>query len=223
MTKRAPSDRAEAHRPTVNHLESSRTWGPRRTALTRAAFVAAPLCMLAYGAIRLSAPDHEPDLAWTSGHLFLMTGVLLFGAVFLGLRRLVEPATTAGRTSANVATGLGLAGTLAVTAQAVIDLVVGFRSADRPEMNRLFEQVQSHPGVMPLVYTVVPMFLYLGLIWIVVQLTVQRRIAAWRPVAVVLGTAVMVASLDLIPLGAVLFCAALSPLARDLPAARRPA
>lgn len=200
---------------------TNRPRGTCWTALTRTAFITAPLCMLAYGAIRLSDPGHGPGLAWTSGHLALIVGVMLFGAVFVGLYRLTESATTAGRLSASAATFLGLAGTLAVVAQAAIDLIVGFRSASRPAMNRLFEQIQSHPGVMPAVYTVGPMLFYVGLVWIVVQLAAQRRISSWRPVMVVIGTATMAASLDLIPLGAVLFCAALSPLARDLAAPGR--
>ncbi|MER5733138.1 hypothetical protein ABT084_33210 [Streptomyces sp. NPDC002138] len=227
MTNRAATHGAATHsadtRTPVGNLPApQRGWGPRRTAFARAAFVAGPLCMGAYGVVRLANPEHRPDLAWTAGHLVMLVGVALFGAVFPGLRRLTEPVTGAARWSARTATALGLAGTLAVIAQAAIDIAVGLRAADRPEMHRLFDQVQSHPGVMPAVYTVVPLFFYVGLIWLVVQLAVQRRIALWRPVAVVLGTAVSAVSLDLIPLGALLFCAALSPLARDLATAVRP-
>ncbi|MET3987523.1 hypothetical protein [Streptomyces sp. PvR034] len=213
------SDRAATHRPhTTNMTGNQGSWSPRRITLTRAAFYAGPLCMLVYGAVRLSAPEHRPDLSWAVGHLAMTLGVVLFGAVFLGLRRLVAPVGAAGRRSAGAATALGLIGVLAVTAQGVIDIVVGLRAADRPAMKELFEQVQSQPGVMPAVYTVGPMLFYVGLVWLVVQLAAARRIAVWRPVAVVLGVAAMAVSLDLIPLGAALFCAALSPLARELTA-----
>ncbi|GGM92524.1 hypothetical protein [Streptomyces fuscichromogenes] len=198
---------------------TNRPWGPRRTAMTRTAFIAAPLCMLAYGAIRLSDPDHGPGPAWTSGHVALITGVLLFGVVLPGLLRLSEPTAGAARLSARTATLLGLVGVAAVTVQGVIDVVVGFRADDRAGMNRLYEEVQSHPGVMPAVYTVGPMLFYVGLLWLVVQLAVQGRIAAWRPVLVTLGIATTAAGLDLIPLSALLFCAALSPLGRDVSAA----
>ncbi|MFJ9740977.1 hypothetical protein [Streptomyces sp. NPDC101166] len=194
--------------------------GTLRTALTRTAFIAAPLCMLAYGTIRLSDPDHGPGLAWTSGHIALIAGVLLFGAIFLGLLRLSEPTTGAARLSARVATLVGLTGTVAVTAQGVIDLVVGFRATDRAGMERLFEDVQSHPGVMPAVYTVGPMLFYVGLLWMVIQLAVQHRISVWRPALVMLGTAAMAASLDLLPLGGLLFAAALSPLGREVTSRR---
>ncbi|MFJ7205090.1 hypothetical protein ACIQWR_16295 [Streptomyces sp. NPDC098789] len=213
------SNRAVTRRPhTANTPSNQHGWGPGRTALTRAAFYAGPLCMLVYGVVRLSAPEHLPDLSWTVGHLAMTLGVVLFAAVFPGLRRLAEPVAGAARWSARTATALGLIGVLAVTAQGVIDIVVGLRAADKPAMKELFEQVQSQPGVMPAVYTVGPMLFYVGLVWLVVQLAATRRIAAWRPVAVVLAVAAMAVSLDLIPLGAALFCAALSPLARELTA-----
>ncbi|MFE2167519.1 hypothetical protein ACFXB3_21040 [Streptomyces sp. NPDC059447] len=187
----------------------------RPAALTRAAFVSAPLCILAYGAIRLGDPGHGPGPAWTVGHIALLAGVLQFALVFPALRRMTGPATAAGRASAGAAALLGLAGTLAVVAQAVIDLVVGLNAADRPEMNRLFDEVQSHPGVLPAVYTVGPMLFYVGLVWLMVQLAVRRRVGAWRPALVVLGTVTMGVSLDLMPLGGLMFAAALYP--RDLP------
>ncbi|MFD7782893.1 hypothetical protein ACFV4Q_07360 [Streptomyces nojiriensis] len=192
----------------------------RRAALTRAAFVSAPLCMLAYGVIRLGDPDHGPGPAWTAGHLFLLAGVLQFALILPALHRLTGPARGAGRLGARAATLLGLTGTLAVAAQASIDLVVGLRAADRPEMARLFEEIQSHPGVLPAVYTVGPMLFYVGLLWLLVHLAVQRRASPWRPVMVVLGTATTAAGLDLLPLGALFFSAALLPLSLPLTAPR---
>ncbi|WP_327413815.1 hypothetical protein [Streptomyces sp. NBC_01233] len=62
------------------------------------------------------------------------------------------------------------------------------------------------------------MLFYVGLVWLLVQLAVQRRISPWRPVMVVLGTAATAVSLDLLPLGALFFAAALFPPTR--PAAR---
>ncbi|MFG2991234.1 hypothetical protein ACGFZK_18445 [Streptomyces sp. NPDC048257] len=188
-----------------------------RATLTRAAFVAAPLCMLAYGTIRLSDPDHGPGPAWTAGHIALLAGVLQFALILPALHRLTGPARGAGRIGAGVATLLGLAGALAVSTQAAIDLAVGFRAADRPEMARLFEEIQSHPGVLPAVYTVGPVLFYVGLLWLLVHLAVQRRVSPWRPVMVLLGTATTAVSLDLLPLGALFFTAALLPRSLPLP------
>ncbi|WP_051781536.1 MULTISPECIES: hypothetical protein [unclassified Streptomyces] len=192
----------------------------RRATLTRAAMIYAPLCMLAYGVIRLGDPDHGPGPAWTAGHLFLLAGVLQFALILPALHRLTGPARGAGRLGASAATLLGLTGTLAVAAQASIDLVVGLRAADRPEMARLFEEIQSHPGVLPAVYTVGPTLFYVGLLWLLVHLAVQRRVSPWRPVMVVLGTATSAVSLDLLPLGALFFTAALLPRALPLTAPR---
>ncbi|MEV7830459.1 hypothetical protein AB0P12_07485 [Streptomyces subrutilus] len=218
MTKRPRDTRRPAHRPThrpTRHPAST------RTALARAAFRAAPLCLLVYGVIRLSDTDRGPDLAWTVGHLFMLSAVLLFAAVLTGLHRLTVPtpatASRAARLGAGAGLSLGLTGALALTVQGVIDLVVGLRAADRPEMQRLFEEVQSHPGVMPAVYTVGPLLFYVGLLWLTVQPALRRRIGAWCPVVLFLGIAAMTVSLDLLPLGALLFGAALAPLARALP------
>lgn len=76
--------------------------------------------MLAYGVIRLSDPDHGPGLTWTSGHIALIAGALLFAAIFLGLLRLSKPTTSAARLSIQAATLLGLVGVVAVTAQGVM-------------------------------------------------------------------------------------------------------
>ncbi|WP_285521265.1 hypothetical protein [Streptomyces lavendulae] len=197
-----------------------RSRGSARTALTRAAFVTAPLLILAYGVIRLTDPDHGPGPVWTTGHLALTAAMLLFVPVFARLWALArQDAGRAGRLSAGTATLLGLAGTLAVTVQACIDLQVGFRAADRPAMERLFEQVQSHPGVVPAVYGVGPLLFYVGLVWILVQLSARRRVGFWSPLAAVAGTAVAAAGgLDLMPLSAALFCASLAPLTRRRPA-----
>ncbi|GLX34067.1 hypothetical protein Sros01_01400 [Streptomyces roseochromogenus] len=179
----------------------------------------APLLILAYGVIRLTAPDHGPGPVWTTGHLALTAAMLLFVPVFARLWALArQDAGRAGRIGAGAATLLGLAGTLAVTVQACIDLQVGFRAADRPAMERLFEQVQSHPGVVPAVYGVGPLLFYVGLVWILVQLSARRRASLWSPLAAVAGTAVAAAGgLDLMPLSAALFCASLAPLARRRP------
>ncbi|KAA2255651.1 hypothetical protein F0L68_28055 [Solihabitans fulvus] len=190
---------------------TSRSLLDPRTAVARTAFVAAPLCMVTYGVIRLTDPSHGPGIAWTAGHLALVVGAALFGVVFLGLHRLAAPTSTAGRLSFGAATAVSLVGALAVAAQGTIDLVVGLRSVDRPAMNQLFHEIQGHPGVTPAVYTVGPMLFYVGLVWLMVQLAARRRISPWRAGAVLLGTVVMALGLNLIPLGAALILVALAP------------
>ncbi|MFJ3840770.1 hypothetical protein ACIPY6_35435 [Streptomyces sp. NPDC090054] len=130
---------------------------------------------------------------------------------------LAEPAKGAARLSARAAASLGLLGVAAVTAQGVIDLVVGLRAQDHAAMKVLFEEIQRYPGVMPVVYTVGPPLFYVGLLWLTIQLAAQRLISAWHPALVFLGTGTMVADLDLLPLGALFFLVALAPLWRTAP------
>lgn len=169
--------------------------------------------MTGYGVIRLTDDVHGPGLAWSLGHLALLAGVLAFVPVFLELRRMVARGRgAAGRRVAGAGAALGLLGVAAVTAQAVIDLVVGFLCEDRGAMNDLFESVRSHPGVTPVVYTVCPLLFHVALVLLVTWLAASRRTGAWRPVAIVAGVAVTAVSLDLLPLGGLLFLLALAPL-----------
>ncbi|MEU4210308.1 hypothetical protein AB0F13_09990 [Streptomyces sp. NPDC026206] len=182
------------------------TWG-------RAAFAAGPLCMGAYGLVRLIDDDHGPGPDWSIGHLALLAGVLLFVPVFVGLRGAAARGSgPAGRWFAGTGAVLGLLGVAAVTGQAVIDLVVGYCSADRATMDELFDRIQGGPGIGPAFYTVGPLLFHVGLVLLTAQAAVVRAVAAWRPVAVVAATALTAVSLDLLPLGALLFLLALAPL-----------
>ncbi|WP_158718597.1 MULTISPECIES: hypothetical protein [unclassified Streptomyces] len=109
----------------------------------------------------------------------------------------------------------GLVGVAAAAAQALIDLYVGLRAADKPEMRELFGQVQDVPGVMPAVYTVGPLFLYLGMIILLATLTGRDAVRAQA--LFVLGTAANAFSLDLLPLGGLCYLLAFAPLRRRTP------
>ncbi|MEU6892519.1 hypothetical protein ABZ934_12130 [Streptomyces sp. NPDC046557] len=52
-----------------------------------AAFVVGPLRMTVHGLIRLTDDVHGPGFTWSTSHLGLLTGVLVFVPVFLALRR----------------------------------------------------------------------------------------------------------------------------------------
>ncbi|MET9888213.1 hypothetical protein ABZZ20_34890 [Streptomyces sp. NPDC006430] len=182
----------------------------------RTAFTAGPLFIAAYGLIRLADQKRGPGFAWSLGHLCLLASVLCFVAVMLGLRRVaVHGAGRAGRWLAGVGTGVGLLGAAAVTVQAVIDLVAGFLSEDREAMNEIFHRVKDHAGVEPAVYTVGPLLFYVGLVLLVGQLAALRRIAVWRPAVVVAAIVAMGVSLDLLPLGGLLFLLVFAPLGRQ--------
>ncbi|WP_426367833.1 hypothetical protein [Streptomyces sp. E-08] len=190
------------------------------------AFTLAPLCMALYGVIRLTDSTHGPGLAWSVGHLALLASVSAFVPLMWSLRRWARAGRgAAARWFADAAAVAGLLGAAAAATQTVIDLVVGFLCADREAMDVLFEEVRSHAGVTPAVYTIGPLLFYVGLVLLSVQLAAIRRIALWRPLVVIAGIAVAAMSLDLLPLAGVLLLLALAPLDRQrrlaLPAAAR--
>ncbi|MFD5191390.1 hypothetical protein ACFWMU_25160 [Streptomyces sp. NPDC058357] len=193
--------------------------GTGRTVLG-AALLAGPVLMAGYGVVRLvgrAVGDYGPGVWWSVAHLLFLAGVLAFVPVFLGLRRLAGE-RGGGRVAGEAAAWTGLLGAAAVVVQAVIDLAAGFVSADKEAMSEMFDRVQGVPGVMPLVYTVVPMLFWLGLLALVTLLAFLRRdlVRAWTPVLVLAGTAAMAVSLDLLPVGALCLGAALLPVRRGL-------
>ncbi|MEU2667406.1 hypothetical protein ABZ622_00830 [Streptomyces sp. NPDC007164] len=184
------------------------------------ALLAGPVLMAGYGVVRLvgrAVSDYGPGVWWTAAHLLFLAGVLAFVPVFLGLRGLVGE-SGGGRAAATVAAWTGLLGAAAVVVQSVIDLGAGFAAADKQAMSEMFDRVQGVPGVMPLVYTVVPMLFWLGLLALVTLLAFLRRdlVRAWAPVLVLAGTVVMAVSLDLLPVGALCLGVALLPVRRGL-------
>ncbi|MFJ2498860.1 hypothetical protein [Streptomyces sp. NPDC087539] len=184
------------------------------------ALLAGPVLMAGYGVVRLvgrAVGDYGPGVWWTAAHLLFLAGVLVFVPVFLGLRRLAGE-RGGGRVAGEVAAWTGLLGAAAVVVQAVIDLTAGFVSADKEAMSEMFDRVQGVPGVMPLVYTVVPMLFWLGLLALATLLAFLRRdlVRARTPILVLAGTVAMAVSLDLLPVGALCLAAALLPVRRGL-------
>ena len=190
--------------------------------MTATAALAAPALLLGYGVVRLLDGHHGPGPGWTVGHILLLLALTGYVPVLLHLRRLGAARGTALRLTTTTGAALGVLGVCAGLGQAAVDLYVGGVSSDRAAMNTRFDQFQSHPGVTPLLYSVVPVFFYVGLLLCTtaLALTRPRPIHPSAPVLILLGTVAMAASLDLLPLGALLFAAALAPLARPL--LRRP-
>ncbi|WP_405685089.1 hypothetical protein [Streptomyces sp. NBC_00057] len=185
----------------------------------KAALLAGPALMAAYGVVRLigrAVGDYGPGVWWSLAHLLFLAGVLVFVPVFLGLRK-TAVVRGARRVAVEVAAWAGLVGAAAVAVQAVIDLVVGFVAADKQAMSDLFGRVQDVPGVMPLVYTVVPLLFWFGLLALVTLLAFFRRdlVRAWAPVAVLAGVVPAAVSLDLLPVGALCIGLALLPVRRS--------
>ncbi|MFI7128963.1 hypothetical protein ACIBQ1_24895 [Nonomuraea sp. NPDC050153] len=188
---------------------------------SRTAFIAAPLLVLAYGVIRiLDGLDGSrgPGIAWTTGHLAFMAALVLFVPIFWRMRRMAG-----GNALATTSAVAGTVGVVALLGQFGIDIVVGFMSADHDAMGVLFDQVKSVPGVSLVIYDVVPLLFFAGQLALVVQLAVLRRVKAWAPVLVLADLVLPFIEKDLIPLGALCLLVSFVPLARQVPAASRPA
>jgi hypothetical protein len=182
--------------------------------ITKVSYVAAPALMAGYGVVRLVSGHHGPGLGWTAGHLLMLGALVMFGWVIGGLRRLAPGVV------ANVCATIASVGLVSVIVQIGLDLVVGAISADAAEQSRLFGQIQAVPGVLPLVYTVVPLLLQLG---ILAQSIVAaagrgpRRAPWWTPVLILAGTVAGGLGLDYIPVAGLLYLLALAPLAPRAP------
>ncbi|MCY0934850.1 hypothetical protein [Streptomyces sp. H34-S4] len=181
---------------------------------SRTAFLAAPVLMGAYGLIRILGgldDSRGPGPAWSLGHLCFL------GALALFVRGLADMRTAAGRGGlSTTALWTGTAGAVALGAQFVIDLVVGFLSADRGAMDELFVRIQDVPGVLPAVYDFGPLLFFVGQLVLVCQLAKRRILKPWAPVLVLMAATVPLAGKDLIPVGALLLLVAFAPLYRGV-------
>ncbi|WP_433250843.1 hypothetical protein ACQPYK_04870 [Streptosporangium sp. CA-135522] len=172
--------------------------------------------MSLYGVIRLLSDQYGPGIAWSTGHALLLLGALGFIPVFLFLGTFASGSGRASRINAAVGAVLGVLGSVSVAVQAAIDLYAAAVSGTQTEMVQWQLQFQSQPLVMPLIYSVVPMCLYLGLIYLagVLAFARPRPVPVWIPITLVLGVVAMLLGLDFISLGTLLLAVALAPLAR---------
>ncbi|WP_051761187.1 hypothetical protein [Microbispora rosea] len=178
--------------------------------------VVAPVLVGAYGVARIADGfdgSRGPGLAWTLGHLCFLAALVLFVQIFWRLRTMAG-----GGVTATAGYAAGLAGALALAAQFTIDIVVGFLSADHDAMGPRFDAVKAIPGVDPVVYTVVPLLFYVGMVVLVARLAAGRRVPWWSAVLVLAQAVLPLVSKDLIPLGAALLLLAFVPLLRLRPA-----
>lgn len=189
-------------------------------AFTRAAAAAAPALLLGYGLVRQFSHHHAPGSAWTFGHSLFLLALAAFVPVLLDLRRRATPGPLRETVHA-----LAQAGLLCLAVQIVIDLYVAAVSADRSAMDVHYGRIDALPGLQPAVYSLGPALFYLGLAAAAAlaayRRTEPRQSAArpprWTPPLLLLGCLVPAATLDLLPVAALLLAVALSPLTRRAP------
>jgi hypothetical protein len=179
--------------------------------LSSLSYLAAPALLLGYGVARLIDGldgTHGPGPAWTVGHLLFLASLVMFGFVLYDLARTVGASGRRARQfglGTLVAAGLGLT---AFTGTVLVDLWVGLHASDRAGMNALYDRYDT-PALIP---ALGPLF-QLGLLVLLVQSVVVRRVPWWSPVAALLACVAITVDLDLLPLGALLFSIALAPFA----------
>jgi len=179
-----------------------------------AGLLALPLCFAAYGAIRLvgrSDGHYGPGLDWTSGHVVNLVGLLLFVPALVALRRALPPGR--GRDAAIAVTFVGVV-TSAV--QFAVDVVAGLVAVDKAGMNEVTGRFMDVPGVRPVFYVVGPPLLHVGLLALTVMFVRAGVLAWWSPALVLVGSALTIVSLDLVPVAGACLLVALAPLARRL-------
>lgn len=181
-----------------------------RMEILRSPFVLAPVLLGSYGVIRIIDGwdgSRGPGLAWTTGHLCFLAAMVFFVVAFWRMRAL------AGRNLlATAGFGVGVIGVLAVSVQYVIDIGVGFVSANRDAMDVHYQHIQSLPGVDAMFYSFGPLLYFVGQFILVAQLASQRRLRLWAPLLVLMDTTLPFLDKDLIPLGAALLLVSYAPL-----------
>ncbi|MFI7504284.1 hypothetical protein ACIBVL_38565 [Streptomyces sp. NPDC049687] len=173
-------------------------------ARVRVPAVAAPVLLFLYGVLRLvDGLDgaHGPGLAWNLGHSLFFAGLVSFGVLIVGLRRLVPDRPPWVRRVADVSVAAGLFGVGCFLWVTLCDLF--------PELD------ETAPLPAPL-KIVGPLAFPLGLVaLLVIPATMRpRRLRADGPLLVLAGFAIFTADLDLFPVGALFLLAGLAPLAR---------
>ena len=167
------------------------------------AFIVAPLCLLAAWVVLWPLDGRAgPGLGWTVAHVAWVAAFCLLAPACLALRRMIAGSTRTQRTVADVTTGAALAGLAAGVAQMVVDLVAGFGSSTRSELDRRADAMTDAPGIELVLYTVGPILFFVALLVLFVLMAVRRRIGPWAPALVGAGFVLIAADL-LAPLGIV--------------------
>ena len=187
----------------------------------RIPFIAAPVLTFTYGVIRiLDGLDGErgPGLAWTTGHLAFIAAMVMFLLVFGQLRRL------AGRDTLSTVTSVVAAvGALALITQFGVDIVAGLLADDHAGMSEMTKSVRSNPLVSLFAYDLGPYLFYVGQLVLVAQLAVQRRIAVWTPLLVLVDLVMPQIDKNLIPVGAAVLLVSFVAISKKGPAHAAPA
>jgi hypothetical protein len=217
-------------KPTMNRMATAPTPTTRTTPTVRLMFAAAPACFLAgWLLMRPIGGQAEPGGWWTAAHGVWLAGFLMFAAMSLRFGRLITggdagPAgLTAGRRAAlRASVVVVLLSSLANVVQLLLDLMGGFRAANRAELQDMFAGVKDIPGAEQLIYGVGAQLVFVGLVGFAVLAAVAGRAGAWTAALVTAGTVVLAVAMGfgrnhwLVPVGMTLLLAGLAVLGGQL-------
>lgn len=193
--------------------------------MIRTAFVAAPLFLL-LGVLGMKLgwkpnPDLDWTIAlplWTAAHLAYIIGNLAL-LVVLGTLWTRTRAAARHRAEQVIVSGvavLGVVGTVAMTGQMVIDLIVGFRAGARSEMSAISRSIRELPGFETFFYGVIPA-LGLAAVAVLAVIAAGRRQMPLTPALAFFVGALLIGSgiTALMIIGGLASCFALPAMLRD--------
>lgn len=164
--------------------------------MIRTAFVVAPLFLL-LGVLGMKLgwkpnPGLDWSIAlplWTAAHLAYIVGNLAMFVVIGTLWSRVR--TTARHRAERIVAGVvalaGAVGTVAMTGQMVIDLIVGFRAGARSEMSAISRSIHELPGFEAFFYGAVPALGLTGVALLAVMSAARRQMPVWVAAAFFVG------------------------------------
>ncbi|MBB4907615.1 hypothetical protein [Actinophytocola algeriensis] len=195
--------------------------------MIRTAFFAAPFFLL-LGVLGMKLgwkpnPDLDWTVAlplWTAAHLAYIIGNLAMLAVLATLWTWTRDAARhrAERIAVGVIAFAGLVGTVAMTGQMVIDLIVGFRAGARSEMSAISRSIHELPGFETFFYGAVPALGLAGVALLALIAAARRQMPVWPavvflPASVSIGTGITA----LMIIGGLTSCFALPAMVRPVP------
>ena len=160
----------------------------------------------------------------TIAHSVWLVGFLLLAVACVELYRRVRNHGVA-QVIARASLAVALLSLAASVAEMLVDLYVGFTTDGRAQEKVVFQQVRSIPGAEQILYGVGTQLVYLGLLALIVQLAVLKRITTTTLALVVAALALFIGyeALDdvpgrqaLMPFAVLCMWLAMAPLGRQL-------
>lgn len=194
-----------------------------KTAAVRTAFVVAPLFLL-LGVLGMKLgwkrhPDLDWTIAlplWTSAHLAYIVGNLAMLVVLATLWTWTRTAARGAveRGAATAVAVVGAIGTVAMTGQMIIDLVVGFRAGARSEMSAISRSIHELPGFEIFFYGLVPALGLAAVAVLALAAAYRRQMPAWPAIVFLVASLCIGTGITaLMIVGGVVACAALPAMA----------